>query len=1294
MAIVLVTVQGFLLYLHGKDKTETRYAGVLNLLLAILAFTAFFLFSTGALILSPEYGVLLAQGTSAWVWSWAVILGISIGMGLVLHAVRQAHNQAHKRKNRVTWLVTAGAIIGIVTAARIQELNPLSSPPFRVRCSDLWTYPFIAWLVVCITEWIFATLQVDAKPKRTCGTVLLLTSFALLVVYRAQLQFVYADPYALKLWKMTAWLGVPVVMSLLTWIVLNRFWSREKFGLTIAKSVASLLAGAVGLWTAYLWILMPTRWILTIWKWNATPRTIALVVWAAWLVALFLHSALWYYRSLRQGKALPFLHIGGSSRVDDFVAVVAAVALVGSIVDMSHSTRLDPVWDLTFLISSWAVLVEIVGGYPIRTYVIPWIAKKLLIVRTLLERALSHLGGLVGLVLSPFRQLFKGGSDSVTGFVKIVIVVMLIVALSEIPNTGKIIILPFSTVGLSDKDKDLGEVVSNRIVNTIGLVGQELRPDLLVVAKDGTAKWVPASSEQGSGLKAAATNNNLQIPGTTISIPLGLLATPVQKPMRWLLGVRVITGSVQREGDRYVLLASSSDGLTWRTESEAVVNPEATQGAAPLINLAITVNTGDNSVKHEGASESNPQGGKNGSSIQSLADQLAYRIVTSDAAFSKLGMTSSWTALQAFRDGLKYRTEFERNNDYDFLTASINSFRAATREDPKFAMAYYRLGLDLLDDGQPPAAVDAFRNSLSAAPKFVTGHILLAQTLSDFETKYYPLPAALAGSQKFPPEESRSRRIEARRLLQRVILDLRAESSFSDRAAAYAGLCRNAFGLGLAADQGPKLSWQYVAFFYCKRAEYLYSKLSPALRADARAKDGEVWVLYALGTILDQNTDFEGSANSDKSPSPQQEQWRCRIDSYRLLKDGKMEALTPELSIYVQAARKYYRQALKLLPEDPYILCSYATMSLTIDKREMQRLYSNDKAHFALAEAFSDKADELSHPDEGKPNFASAAAFYRRALEEYRRAIKLAPTNVDALNNFAYISWRWRLMAVGQDRSAGPSASILHRAEEYARRATQLTELGSSRTLHATTQSTLGEVLLAQSRPNEAIEVLEEVFHPKGGPQPAATSHALFDEMRWDLAEAYICATHNDSGARPELPAKAVPLFDQIRNNEVSREKRFLNMPNLLDPVRSQIVCWSTPETAVENTPSAKGPLYKLEQPAYSSHAPCNWLGVVGDAFEKPGTQVKTVKDQLYLHVWGGGVDRRISAGEPREDVVLSSNPKNTRYYYFAQLEKEKEGGDGVDPVSQVYPIQTFANANPTQCQKNLIWLTFKKVRD
>jgi hypothetical protein len=96
-------------------------------------------------------------------------------------------------------------------------------------------------------------------------------------------------------------------------------------------------------------------------------------------------------------------------------------------------------------------------------------------------------------------------------------------------------------------------------------------------------------------------------------------------------------------------------------------------------------------------------------------------------------------------------------------------------------------------------------------------------------------------------------------------------------------------------------------------------------------------------------------------------------------------------------------------------------------------------------------------------------------------------------------------------------------------------------------------------------------------------------------------------------------------------------------------------------------------------------MGVISSAYDSNG---KALKNRVQLHVWGGGVDQRIWIDDQvKDDAFLTSQPRATHHYYFAQL-KDAAG----KPISKVYPIETFAEPSAS-CQKNLINLTFEQRR-
>jgi tetratricopeptide (TPR) repeat protein len=1265
MAVALVMLQGYLLLVRSERKPHARFGGIVNLLLAVSALTAFLLFSAGALILSPEYGVILVQGTGAWIWACIFIVGLSIGMGLALHAARCAKSLP----DRLYRLLVAASIVCLAAVARMSALNSSDPAPFRIRCYDLWWPILMVWIVVCLSDWISINIGIRSRTTRVCGAALFTTGLALLAVYRAQtLHFRYADRISLGAWRAVGLVSVPIVMALGTRIAITA--QRTEAG-RIKRIVIPALAGIVGLMSAAIWILGAS--VVTPW-----------IVWATWIFAIVIVGARRLYGSFRAGT-LQVPDIGRPGRMDDGVSLIALFVIVASLVDISHSGRLDPRWDLAALILSWIVLLEIIAGSPL------WTLHRAAIDRVLnAEAPLRALTLAVGrtcrTVASRTAQSFKAAFkvDSLpTAILKVVVLVICLIAIAEIPNAGKTIVQPFEGVGLSDKDKDRGRAVSDRIVNTLGLIKQELQPELIVVStglKDEKNISMGAAGEEGS-LQAAVKGSNVEIPGTKITLPVGFLAAPIQAPLRHLLGVRIINGSVQKSKDGYILLANSSDGKTWRAEAKPSLRLQSSSAAA--------VNPGGNEMESATPVVSDADGGE----IQELADELAYQIISSDELLTRVGMTSSWHAIPDFRKGLVAWNSFLSTEDFDDLSEAIKNFRLAIQADRNFALAYYRLGLALTRDGQPGAAVASLRASLQANPKFVKAQIALADTLYYFDQYYFPLPAALSTTMPYSDTEKGITKDEARKLFQQVIRERSHEATMSDRAAAYAGLCRGGYGV-VPQGGGPELSAQYMEFFYCKRAEYLYSKLPVALRTENDIKAAEGWLLNEIGVILDDSAPKDrqsAASNSKEQGTP----WSCGITASNVNQAGVIESESFVRNTYTRSALKYYQQALLVQPEDPSIRCNAASDSSALgDAAPMTNLAKDAGAHMSVGDGLLNEAKTSA-------DAARAGRLYRAVLAEYDKAIDLAPSNIEALNNYAYAFWNWRLNWPDKKPPDGPEATMAHQAEKYARRATLLASNSGSRSLHTQVQSTLGEVLLAQARPEEAINILEGVVLPakrgEGNEIASKTEvpdHPLFNEVRWDLAEAYVCANANALHSHAEnydLVAKAVTLLDRIRDTEQDREDGpFTREPDRLDASRARRVCQWLPETAIEREPDRNGPEYDMQQ-TESAHPPCNWVGVLADAVDGAGKAMNGEDDGLYLHVWGLGVDRTIPVGdEPRMDVVLSSKPTDSQRHYFAQLERKgKDEKSELHAASIVYPVRTYANQG-TPCDKNLIQLTFK----
>ncbi len=1193
MTIVLLTVQGIVLLSRGRrsfyphdSNTPTPHTflvGLLNVFLALFALTAFFLFASGALILSPEYGVLFAQGSLAWLWAMAIIAGVTVGFAWLLHRIRVMFRL---RSSRFA-LIVGGCVVTLITIWRATLLNVEEPAEFRIRCMDLWSYFFLAWVVALLTLWILIVVYKSSMPwrRRLLGVVFALSLCGLVATFHATVGLAFADSWTLPLWRVTVWIGVPWVMGVLTWSSLTKRRPNWPKGL---PHVLCAVAVAAGVYSAFEW----TKYADGLESWTKISSVLygCIALWGIWGILLSVLPLVDWYRlaaaaviceqrpsTLRETlRELPeVIHdalksapdIGSPGRSDDIVALVCFGIMAGSIIDLSHSARLDPIWDLAALIASWLVISEILAVYPLYTF----IRGRLWLMREdehYLKTLAKSLWAGLAWVLTPIRWLFT--ADTWKGAVaKIALFLMIVIGVSELPNAGKTVVLSFSSTDLDNKaqdtdkgasegkdlSKEMGRLVSERVVNTIGVVGRDIRPSLLVADTDGKVAWIPTSSDTTSNMQASFANSSFQIPGTTTTIPLSGVVTSVQELARWLMNVRQISGSVQKQGSRYVLLASSSTGDTWRVEetlapSEAVSAtsnpPKKIQGATagergvkpqplPASPVAKSSKAEVANAANRTASAQPPAGAPTPlAAIEELADNLAHNIIASDMRLQGYGITSVPAAMADFSAGVSEWRAFEVSEDEKALTQSIIHFHNAVDKDPQFGLAYYRLGQAYLSDGQPRAAADAFRESVRTNPGFVAGHIALAETLYYLPDYYYPTPAAKdpGNRVKIYTTQSRQRDLyEARQELETVIRELQPSLTVTWRAAAYLGLCRDAYERN---ELSPSQSSRYVAFFYCRRAEYLYSRLPAAVRSDSRIKSKEVLLLANLGEMLNPFDEFEqGSEISDRI-DPRSEDWLC--DPNAVYESFAGKAVMP-YNTYLKASQRYYELALAKAPDDPYIRCKYArVLAVHRNDDQMKELVKDEKAHLSMAEGLT---------QEGA---------YADALSEVTRAIELAPYDVEALNTYAYFTWRWYWSSV-REGTPGPSRYHLRIAAYYADRAVQITEDKGPRKDHGVYQSTLGEVLFATGDFDLAYRTLREIFYhdPVANEDPRGSDvseQAIYDEIRWDLAQAAICASAKN-GSQSARRSQAIDLLGAIRQHEKAREdQRFsgmLEVPGLQD---------------------------------------------------------------------------------------------------------------------------------------------------
>jgi tetratricopeptide (TPR) repeat protein len=1303
VATAVLLLQGTRIVIRPGAPAFVRAFGVLTLLLAGLSLVLFGILFWGEAVLSPEFDVVMARGH----WRGLVILvmgfAVTAGLGLYVQRLKAL------LPGRLGRLLLLGLAVGAAAAMRIVSLNAQLSDQdtgqaFWVYSYDLWWPPLLIWVSACFLDGAITVLGVHNRRIRTGAFLIMLLVLSL----RARVRGVFADPSSAMLWNLTAVAAALGGLLFILWLA----WSAR---LRPEDARERLRVAAPGFGPA----------LRRGWKRMVTDG------WAG-----FWEQA-WSWLRPKVGQLL---------------AVLALATIAASLTDIFYIGWLPQAGALVVLATAWTCLAEVTAKGPLRAFVVDvvpeayeklahqesWIRHVWLVLGERLAHPLTRIGVAMRRIVSlrPFPE----------AIVKISVLFVALVVAYEIPHAGKTLLQPFAAIAVNQKQgevptlsaqADIGRAVFDHLINTLGTLTLELQPDVILL--------LPPDAERGARFRTLAaggagtidlflTQDTTVEVGGGIKIPVGLVLRPVLQPIRWLLRVRVVDGSVFADQQGYTVLVRSGSGEVWRTRLDLPVGDDAA-----------TRSVADKAFSR-------------------LAVELAFRIMSTEPSLAKFGMTRSWDAFMHFKRGLESWQEFSLQRgqaDPDGLSAAIRHFRIAVGVDPDFALAHYRLGMALHQDGQPLAAAEALRASLKANPGFVPAMVALASVLYGSEHDLGPQPIWLPMTPQRP--SGTAKRDEARHLWQSVI-NVESGASSLDRAAAWAGLCRYALDQPEHMhDRTPaRESQSYrIAYFYCQQSERLYAALFATPRQDLRVKTARAAELVSIGVLLERH--------GPKWKSRMSNDWQCSpagIDGAPIAADSEHLHRSVPVGYYTRAALTYYRQALRLLPDDSVLQCHEA--SAAREPGLMQALRSGAASRWNLAEGYRSearrhlkaalRADEAAprtsdRQDPGRRSHGElAAAYFGLALAEYQATLDRDPTNFEALNRYANVFWDWRRGETSMSAFLEPGPGLEHgrRAEANARRAVamvegkqirsagpdtaqpsmpQVTSAASApvsgkaagaasdepisrhlRTAAATARASLGAVLVAVGRPHEAIEELKYA-------QQYAPEHASFDYVRWLFAQAHLCAARREfqdiSGPRTRDDPRLEPIavhrveaassLDAIRAHERTRESR--PIAGLADIGKADDICRR--DRPWPATPKDQKWMYELgaREVADNYRGLCLWLGVT---VELPEGWAEERDKALSLHVWGGGVDARIPV-ERRErridrpdrsdrlerlDPISLMPPPLRRFYFMAQLEDAQQQPVSpalfLKPPSEEPPVQP----SPPRCPdaKNLILLSFDRA--
>ncbi len=837
--------------------------------------------------------------------------------------------------------------------------------------------------------------------------------------------------------------------------------------------------------------------------------------------------------------------------------LIASVFLALGLVGLAYFGSLDQTFLLNGGVIVWLLLAEAIAGGPLSRLLQRLIDRQQWSDTVLRVSTIGRSIGsrVVSLLSVPSMPVLIG---------KALVGIIILMVLSELPNAHKTLIQPFKVLGLpeqtefgksSSEREQVGQAISEQVVNTLGLLQQELQQEVMLSLQSDSGdeqerkKFELTSVGDSTNVSAALSNGpELEIGG--VKIPMGLLFMPVQAPVRRLLGVRAINASVQVDGRDYSLLASSDTGDMWKL----VVSPGKISPRSTPTSPEESSDAGETGKLVVSPGKISPE------VINQLAAELAFHIVKSDAVLAP-AMTQSWAAFKPFKEGLEKWRKFETKQDYVALTDAITDFHKATQEDPGFAFAHYRLGLALQKDGQPGVAVKAFRASLKADPSLIPAYIAVASTLYDFERTSY---LAEVGSPldflfKLPPQ---SERVAIARDLWLEVLRLPGlGDSAANLGSAYYGLCRQANRQGrrfarLNAPPEPThppepWSSYYMAYYYCKRAEAQYANLATTQHTNPEVKKGEAYVLQNLGMILANFQRPKKPSEGDKSG------WECWAT--------KLEA-----NLNSREGLRLFLRALDLLPDDYRIRCYAARAAYAFgDSGRLERLQADPTAHLNLANSHRrlarvcaslvrlspvdyERLEQTSYRRyiklcKDKDGLSTSPEHYQLALDEYDEVIRHEPMNVEALTGYADVVWEWLIYAGHTKELRGRIEYYAEHAVGHARQAAAFSSFPADETMPAMIQATLGKAFLAQGKPEFAIEELEKVIRH-------VPNHPAYHDIYWALAQAYVCAASIDKylGVSDEgVESRQKPankLLGDIRRQEGTREfQLYSSRPGVLD---------------------------------------------------------------------------------------------------------------------------------------------------
>lgn len=1164
LGLVLLLIESARCFLQHPPQ---RSVGALGL--AAGALLALFLIETdsGAWVLAAELGIVMVKGAGAILLLRLAVVAIAVTAPIWWYRV-------HADRSFARWTLALGLLVGLWAASRVAPFNPGDPEALVVDRYGTWWPPLATWLAVCLAGSLLDLA--GSGVSRAVRAAVVCALVACLADYALAFQDL-PDPQSRPLWGLLERGGAAAALLLLGGSLAAarvRAGGRRRQaivflallgGLALARALAAgppgwLAAEDVGLLAVCIAAVRPARALA-----HGPARASAH------------HPA----RASAHHPALAGAHhpaLAGARLAPRTRAVLAAALPVLALLlaDLVSIGLLDRRIEILLLVLVWLVLAGALAGAPALA---PWrkLASDRIHLRRQRRQAKQEQEGRAG---SRVAEVIKAVLIPIVAFVGLV-------AVSEALDYRPLVIQSFEWIGAKDDKDEVAKDLTDGLVNALGSMREELRTDLVRAIRLTSGEHPSATGLRA--LQAGAEAHTVEIATSkagdlkiaNMDIPLGAFVTPIQRIVRSLMGVRVVTGTVSRAPDGgYRVRASASDGQTWSGNagatpvpaggpgtgddlapalacgSEALSEGDAAPAAAsptqplppatspatsPARPAAPSAAPAAASAAPAAALPAAPRDGSH-DAIQQLVERLAFDIASSDPSFLGGGMTKDWQAFRYFRLGLRQWRAFEARQDRVALAHAVRFFRAAMGCDHGFTMASYRLGIAMRAQGRPAAALAAFRAGGEGGARFVPAALEEAATLYDFND-HYRLPAVLG---QWPPDWTK-RRQALRRWAQLIALPP-SDISVSERRSALLGICR--YEVDRFQESEDAIDRNYLAYYFCNRSLALFWQLDAAERKGQDERNAQAASLDTMGLALDSHAEVLKTLPGEGRQWPywradeRGQAWSCSpgaIDGDEMDALGSVASLKLEGSRRSRAALGYYRQSLALAPDDPIVQCNAASAVayLREDAQPMAFLRNDSATHLSLGLDLWKNGVDRAHAEQpdGRPSARDqerAFGYYLRALWEYRAAVDLDSTSYDALTDFGLVYWQMRLdyatgrVPVSMDAGTGTVA------ESFARTAITVARLAQRRQDEYDAVATLGEVLMAEGRFAEAVTQLEAAMAMAADQLPFWEYR---NETRWDLAQARVCAaTAADAvgavGEREALLAQATKELEAIRQSD------------------------------------------------------------------------------------------------------------------------------------------------------------------